>query len=223
MQSIAMHVGTVNQSTILAVIAQSATAQEPSFFRKIKRRGFVMKLENRLVMSVLILATTSCRATGQEDLKKMSIRSLVGDLSSADGTKRVVASAELFRRGKDVLPELKNAGAKQLAPFEGSVDGTRRLDMVYSVIEGFPPNAPTYRAGYRTNSFGLHLEKGTTEEDARKIAKTHQCILVGDFTTEGRPNCYLQVGSSGMLEAVIRRILSTEPKVTTINLNAFEK
>ena len=173
-------------------------------------------------VSVLILASTCWQAIGQVDAKKMPIENLIGDLSSVDGTKRIAATAELFRRGKDVLPDLKKAGAKQVAPFGGSVDGTRRLDMVYSVIEGFPPNAPKARAGYRTNSFGLHVEKGATEEDIQKICKTHQCTLIGKFTTEGRPNCYLQIGSGKSLEAVIQQILSTEPKVTTINLNYVE-
>jgi hypothetical protein len=35
-------------------------------------------------------------------------------------------------------------------------------------------------------------------------------------------HCYLQIGSGKSLEAVIQQILSTEPKVTTINLNGFE-
>ena len=95
--------------------------------------------------------------------------------------------------------------------------------MVCSVIEGFPPNVPKALAGYTTNSFGLHIEKGVTEEDIQKICKTHQCKLIGKFTTEGRPNCYLQIVSGKSLEAVIQQILSTEPKVTTINLNYFER
>jgi hypothetical protein len=181
-----------------------------------------MELGKWFTVSVLVLAATGWRASGHEDVKKMPIESLIGDLSSADGTKRTAATAELFRRGKDVLPGLKKAGAKQVAPFGGSVDGTRRLDMVYSVIEGFPPNPPKARAGYTTNSFGLHVEHGAKEEDIQKICKTHQCTLSGKFTTEGRPNCYLQIAPGKTLEAVIQQILSTEPKVTTINLNVVE-
>ena len=95
-----------------------------------------MKTAKWFSVSILILAATAWQAIGQEDVKKMPTKTLIGDLSSADGNKRVAATAELFRRGKDVLPDLKKAGAKQVAPFEPS---TRRFDMVYSVIEGFPP------------------------------------------------------------------------------------
>ncbi len=181
-----------------------------------------MELAKRFSVSVLILAATCWQAIGQEDVKKVPIENLIGDLSSSDGTTRIAATAELFGRGKDVLPSLKKAGAKQVAPFGGSVDGTRRLDIVYSVIEGFPPNAPKARAGYRTNSFGLHVEKGTTAEDIQKMCMKHQCTVSGEFNTDSRPNCYLQIGSGKSLEAVIQQILSTEPKVTTINLNGFE-
>src|SRR5208283_5000518 len=104
---------------------------------------------------------------------------LVADLNSPDGQKRIAASAEIFRRGKAVLPDLKKAGAKQVAPVGGTVDGTTRLAMTYSVIEGFPLNPPKARAGYRTDTFGLHVEKGTTAEDIQKICQKHQCTLVG--------------------------------------------
>ena len=179
-----------------------------------------MKTARWFGMSMLTVAVIGWQAEGQEETKKMTTENLIREMSSADGNARVTATAELFRRGKDVLPDLKKAGAKQVAPFGPS---TRRLDMVYSVFEGFPPNVPTALFGYTTNSFGLHVEKGTTEEDIQKICMKHQCTLVGKFTTEGRPNCYLQIGPGPSLEAVIQQILTTEPKVTTINLNYFDK
>ncbi len=181
-----------------------------------------MTLAKWFGMSALILAATAWQVIGQEDVKKMPIKNLIGDLSSTDGAKRIVATKEIFRRGKEVLPDLKKAGAKQVAPVGASVDGTRRLDMVHSVLEGFPPNPPNARAGYKTNAFGLHVEKGTTAEDIQKICKKYQCTLVGKFNSEFRPSCYLQIGPGQSLEAVIQQILSTEPKVTTINLNYFE-
>ena len=147
---------------------------------------------------------------------------LINDLSSGDGGKRTAASAEIFRRGKAVLPDLKKAGANQVAPVGGTVDGTRRLDMVYSILEGFPPNPPKARAGYRTDTFGLHVEKGTTAADIQKICQKYQCTLVGKFSTESRPSCYLKIGPGQFLGAAIQQILEAEPKVTTINLNYFE-
>ena len=82
------------------------------------------------------------KVVSPEETGDLPINSLISDLDSKDGAKRVSASAEIFRRGKAVLPDLKKAGAKQVAPVGASVDGTRRLDIVYSVLEGFPPNLP---------------------------------------------------------------------------------
>jgi hypothetical protein len=158
---------------------------------------------------------------GGEAGRKMSIEMLINDLNSGDGGKRAAAAAEIFRRGKAVLPDLKKAGAKQVAPLEGGI-GTRRVDMVYSVLEGFPANQPDARAGYKTHSFGLHVEKGTTAEDIRKICQKYECTLAGKFRVDSSPSCYLQKGPGPTLEAVIQMILSGEPKVTTINLNYFE-
>lgn len=173
-------------------------------------------------LSILILVATALLAFGQEDLKKMPTENLIGDLNSPDGTKRVTATSELFRRGLEAMADLKKAGAKQVAPLGASVDGTRRMDIVYSIIQGFPPNQPKARAGFRSNSFGLHVEKGTTAEDIQKICQKHKCTLVGKFNAEFRPSCYVQIGEGQSLERVIQEILSTEPKVTTINLNYFD-
>ena len=120
----------------------------------------------------------------------MPIETLIKELSSADGKKRAAATAEIFRRGKDVLPELKKAGAKQVAPFGGTLD-TKRLDMIYSVLEGLPPNQVNARAGYRTTSFGLHVEQGTTEEEVRKLCQKHKCTLSGKFNGRARPSCFM--------------------------------
>ena len=172
------------------------------------------------VVIVTLAATGWLLAHQREAGQKMSIEMLINDLSSGDGGKRTAATTEIFRRGKAVLPDLKKAGAKQVAPTGGTVDGTRRLDVVYSVMEGFPPNPPKARAGYKTDSFGLHVEKGMTEDEVQKMCKKYGCTLVGKFYIEAGPNCYVRIGQS--LEGVIRQILSNEPKVTTINLNYFE-
>ena len=181
-----------------------------------------MNLMKLFSVTILTLAATGWLLAGHEAAQKVSIEMLINDLSSGDGGNRTAATKELFRRGKDVLPDLKKAGAKQVALGGGTVDGTRRLDIVYSIIEGFPPNPPQARSGYKTDSFGLHIEKGTTADDIQKICQKYQCTLVGKFSTESRPSCYLKIGPGPALEAVIQQILSAEPKVTTINLNYFE-
>jgi hypothetical protein len=159
----------------------------------------------------------------QEEVKKMATETLIGNLTSSDGATRVAASAELFRRGKDVLPDLKKAGAKQVAPAGATIDGTRRLDMIYSVLEGFPPNTPKTVAGYNTDAFGVHVEKGTTEDDVQAMAKRRGCALNGKFNAEFRPSCYFRLGKGHTLEKTIRQVLVSEPKVVTINLNYIER
>ena len=158
--------------------------------------------------------------TGQEAGQKMPIENLIGDLGSDDGAKRIAASAEIFRRGKDVLPDLKKAGAKQVAPGGATLD-TRRLDMVYSVMEGFPPTPPRAVGGYMTDKFGLLVEKGTTGDEVQKMSEKYKCTLDGKFNIEHRPSCYFQIGKGQSLEEVIRQVLVNEPKVIKINLNYF--
>jgi hypothetical protein len=171
--------------------------------------------------AIVILAATGWLVAGREAGQKMSIEMLINDLGSGDGAKRTAATKEIFRRGKAVLPDLKKAGAKQVAPAGATLD-TKRLDIVYSVIEGFPPNPPNARGGYKTDSFGLHVEKGTTEDEVQKMCKKYGCTLVGKFAPASLPSCYLKIGPGPALEALIQQILSAEPKVTTINLNYFE-
>jgi hypothetical protein len=180
-----------------------------------------MRLLSFFGVTIVILAATGWLIAGQEAGQKMSIEMLINDLSSGDGAKRTAATKEIFRRGKVVLPDLNKAGAKQVAPAGATLD-TKRLDIVYSVIEGFPPNPPNARGGYKTDSFGLHVEKGTTEDEIQKMCKKYGCTLVGKFTPASLPSCYLQIGPGPALEALIQQILSAEPKVTTINLNYFE-
>ena len=147
-----------------------------------------MRLLKVFLVGIMTLAATGWLVACQEAGQKAPIEMLINDLASEDGGKRTAATKELFRRGKDVLPDLKKAGAKQVAPGGGTVDGTRRLDIVYSIIEGFPPNPPQARSGYKTDSFGLHIEKGTTADDIQKICQKYQCTLVGKFSTESRPS-----------------------------------
>ena len=174
-------------------------------------------------IAIVVLATTGTMVSGQEDENKMPIETLIGDLGSTDGGKRTAATSEIFLRGKAVLPELKKAGAKQVAPtFEG-VGGIRRLDVVYSILEGLPPNQPNALAGYITNSFGLHVEKDTTEEEFQKLCKLHGCTPLGKFDATSNSGCYVQIDQGKSLEGTIRQILSTETKVTTINLNYFDR
>ena len=179
-----------------------------------------MKL--RALLGLLLWATASGLVVTQTSAEKMTIETLITDLGSADGAKRIATTAEIFRRGKTVLPDLKKAGAKQLAPAGGTLH-TRRLDMVYSVMEGFPPDQPRTQVGYLTDAFGLYVEKGTTEEELLAISKKYGCKLEGKFNLEGRPSIMFRIGKGQSLERVIQQVLANEPKVITINLYYIER
>lgn len=177
----------------------------------------------RIAMFIAFIGVTVHGIADAQGQEKTPMENLIADLASDDGARRVAATVEIFRQGKAALPDLKKAGAKQVAPFGASVDGTRRLDIVYSVLEGFPPNQPKALAGYRTDTFGLHVEKGTTKEDVQAFCKKHGCKLNGKFNAEFRPSCYVQIDAGKSLAEVIRQILATEPNVRTINLHYFER
>jgi hypothetical protein len=154
---------------------------------------------------------------------KMSNEELVAALEAADGNVRTAATAELFRRGQQTLPALKAAGAKQIAPVGGTVDGTRRRDLVYSLLEGLPPNPPNARAGYLREHFGIHVVTGTNVEDVKAMGKKYGFVVDTEFGPDNRPNCYVRVEAGKKLEDVLKRLLSEEPRVRTANLNYFER
>jgi hypothetical protein len=160
-------------------------------------------------------------AEQKDGLTRMPIEKLLAALDAANGKERAAATAEIFRRGKDALPALRKAGAKQVAPIGGTT-ATRRLDIVFSLLEGLPPNVPGALAGYRTDSFGLHVADKTTAADVVALGKKYGFTLAGDFRDDGRPNCYVQI-SKGSLPEVLTRLLSAEPNVTTVNLNYFDR
>jgi hypothetical protein len=122
-----------------------------------------------------------------------------------------------------VLEELKAAGAKQVAPFGGTIS-TPRPSIVYSLLEGLPPNAPDAAAGYRTDSFGLHVAKGTTETEIAEMGKKYGFSLEGGrFREDGRPNCYVTLTKGKALAEVLTSLLTAESRVVTVNLNYFDR
>jgi hypothetical protein len=173
------------------------------------------------VACIVALAATGWLAAGYQKIAQtMAIEALIDDLASTDGAKRTAATGAIFGRGKAALPDLKKAGAKQVAPVAPSI---RRLDMVYSILEGFPLNLAGALAGYSANSFALHVERGTTEEEVAKICQKYKLTIQGQFVAKASPNCFVTVQQGAALEEVFRQILSREPKVVTISLNYFER
>ena len=145
----------------------------------------------------------------------------VADLSSEDGQKRIAATRTAFEKGKDALEPLRAAGAKQISPY-GQV-ATRRIDMVYSLLDGLKPNPPGGRAGYVGDSFGIHVAKGCAREDVVKLGAKYGFAITGPFNADGVPTCYVRLtGGKGLVE-VIKALLMNEPQVVSATLNYFEK
>lgn len=157
---------------------------------------------------------SSSQESSFQAIKNLTVARLVRMLESANGTERAAATKELFRRGRRILPQLRQAGAKPIA----TVNPPRR-DVVYSLIQGLPVG------NYRTDSFGLHMEPETTRQDIAALGKKYGFTLPFDepFDTAVVPNCYVRLEPGVQLEPTLREILSHESQVFTVNLNYYER
>jgi len=185
-----------------------------------------MTMTIRLMQTVVFILVALCAPMAPADDKaaeKPSNRTLpewVELLDSQDGQQRVAATRALFAGGKEAIAALRDAGAKQIAPF-GTISSPRR-HVVYSLLVGLRPNPPKAKAGYLTGSFGLHVEKDVTAADIRKMGRRHGFELRGTFNAKGRPQAYVQLAESKKLAEVLKAVLTEEPGVVTVNLNYFE-
>jgi hypothetical protein len=150
------------------------------------------------------------------------IATLIADLSSEDGTVKVAATKAIFALGKDALEPLKKAGAKQVSPF-GTI-GSRRIDVVFSLLGGLKPNPVGGRAGYKTDSFGLHVEWGCgcTQENVVKMGERHGFVISGDYRADSTPTCYVKLKPGKNLADVLKAVLSEEPQIISVSLSYFE-
>ncbi|MCX7993699.1 MAG: hypothetical protein N2651_08525 [Fimbriimonadales bacterium] len=149
-----------------------------------------------------------------QPFERLTVAQLVRLLSSKDGRERAAATKELFRRGRRIAPDLRKAGAKPIATVSPP-----RLDVVYSLIQGLP------QGNYRTDSFGLHMEPKTSREEVEALGEKYSFVLPPEepFDTRYAPNCYVRLRRGVQLEAILRALLSNEPKVVTVNLNYYER
>lgn len=148
-----------------------------------------------------------------------SLAAAIPLLASPDKAKRLAATQALFQQGKPALEALAKAGARHAAETPTGVDGTRRMDMVYTLIVGIPEK-PTL--DFARASFGLHVEKGVTREAVVDMGKKYG-FVPDEFRADGRPNCYVLLTAGNRLDAVMRNLLLNEPDVVTLNLNYIER
>ena len=150
------------------------------------------------------------------------IARLIADLSSEDGPVKVAATKAIFALGRDALEPLAKAGAKQVSAF-GTV-GSRRIDMIYSLLDGLKPNPAGARAGYKTDSFGLQVEWGCgcTKEDVVKMGERHGFVIRGDYRADATPTCYVKLKPGKDLADVLKAVLSEEPQIISVNLDYYD-
>ena len=134
------------------------------------------------------------------------VNRLVAVLTSASGEERIAASRELLQSAQPA--QLVTAGAK---PARGL--SPTRLDILYSLMQGFAGR-------YLPDSFGLHLDAGTTREDAEQLGRRHG-VIISQWFGQGTPTCYVRLENGKKLETVLRDLLLTEPRVVSLNLNYY--
>ena len=138
-------------------------------------------------------------------------------LHGDDGHQRVIATRELFARGKTIAAELRTAGAKQVVT-EGTISSTR-LDAVYSLLVGFPPG------NYDQRSFGLTIDKKAPTERVQLLIRkygTHQ-PPGSRLNRDGHPTAYIRIAGEWNVETALRHVLQEDAEVKTVNLNYIEQ
>jgi hypothetical protein len=139
----------------------------------------------------------------------------IADLASEDGNKRVAATRNILRLGKDALPALKRAGAKLIVPSQK--ERPPRLDVVYSLIKGWKDNPPSPREIYKSDRFWLFLARGWTRAEIHALGR-RVGFTVCIFDRPGWPDAEVQVDRKLTLAQVMKATLITEPKVVSVNL-----
>jgi hypothetical protein len=149
------------------------------------------------------------------DMSRMPVASLLRLANGSDPAARLAATRELFRRGRNILPELERAGAKPMATVSPA-----RGDVIYTLLEGH-----LNTAGASPDSFGLHVDAKLTARDVQRIGLAHGFRLTPDSPCRpgASPSCYVHLLPGKDLAGVLRGILTTEPDVATVNLNYIER
>jgi hypothetical protein len=96
----------------------------------------------------------------------------------------------------------------------------QRGDAIYSLLKG----DPSFRNAM-PDSFGLHVDANVTVKDVEAMGRAHGFRLApaGPCQPGHSPACYVHLLPGKRLGDVLREILTTEARVTTVNLNYVER
>ena len=144
-------------------------------------------------------------------MSQMAVASLLRLANGSDPAARLSATQELFRRGPAILPQLERAGSKPM-----STVSPARGDVIYTLLRG---HLSTESAA--PDSFGLQVDANLTASDVQRMGLAHGFRLIpySQCRPDVSPICYVHLLPGRNLAAVLREILTTEPRVSTVNLN----
>jgi hypothetical protein len=139
---------------------------------------------------------------------------LIRELSSDDGAARAAASAELFRRGAAIVPDLQRAGAKPIVGL-----GPSRLDAVYTLISN------TATPPHRSDSIGLILAPGVTRTEIEAMGRRRGFMVPADTAihSDTRPTCYVQLQPGQTPPGATTSILAHEPRVVSATFDMVDE
>jgi len=148
------------------------------------------------------------------DMSQKAVVALLKQANGHDPAARLEASRALFRLGPAVAPQLERAGAKPMATISSP-----RGDVIYTLLSG-----KLNLAGADPNSFGVHVEANTSAKDVDRMGAAHgfRVLAPGQCRPDLSPACYVHLLSGKRLADVLRDVLTSEPRVTTVSLNYIE-
>jgi hypothetical protein len=171
----------------------------------------------RLRMGDAISNELKVKVLGKEEgagaREDRQIEGLIADLDSPDGTKRAAATLELLRQGKDMLPYLQRAGARQVAHREN--DPPQRLHVVYTLLEELPVEVPMAKGRFRADRFMLYVEKSCTQQQIAEWGRRFG-FTPSPLCHSGPPHCGAILTKGKTLPEVLNGLLSSAPGVVTI-------
>jgi len=175
----------------------------------------------RLLLHVRLGAYLAAMLTGVApmeahggDMSQAAVAARLRQANGHDPTARIEASRALFRLGPAVAPLLERAGARPMRTISAS-----RGDVIYTLLSG-----KLSLADADPDTFGVHLEANVSAQDVDRMGRAHGFSILspGQCRPDLSPACYVHLLSGKRLADVLRDVLTSEPRVTTVSLNYVE-
>src|SRR5262249_44229842 len=138
----------------------------------------------------------------------------IADLASEDGAKRVAATREIFRLGNRALDALQRAGARPITSEPSTAP--RRLDIVYTLLNGLPPIK--HHTGHKDSTFGVYLVNGWQHAELARVGRQLGFTPMPTPQYAGKPHSVVMIDRDRNLAEVMKAVLTTDPSVVTVTL-----